>query len=131
MNLNVNVFKTNSFLVLLVTNLVNVKICICFLQGLGSIIHCLEHCCVCVSTLQRLPLHFDGGQCSINLLQLFVIPEDVSIFVNAGDSKRKDRTYLFFLFSACKADLLFVLAFFLAVATSWSIFFSRNSWKNH
>ena len=35
--------------------------------------------------------------------------------------------YLFFLFRACRADLLFVLAFFRAVATSWSIFFSRNS----
>ena len=106
--------------------LVNVKICICFLQGLGCIIHCLEHGCVRVSTLQRLSLHLDGGQCSIDLLQLFVVPEDENILEITFYPKNV-RSHLFFLFRACKADLLFVLAFFLAVATSWSIFFSRNS----
>ena len=35
--------------------------------------------------------------------------------------------HLFFLFNACKAARLFVLAFFRAVATSDSIFFSRKS----
>ena len=48
-----------------------------------------------------------------------------------GIKSEKINIYLFFLFRACRADLLFVLAFFLAVATSWSIFFSKKSFEKN
>ena len=53
--------------------LVNIEVSISLLQGLSCIIHCSEDCCVGVGALQSFSLHLDGGQRSINLLQLLVV----------------------------------------------------------
>ena len=94
-----------SFIVLSTAVLVfapsNASLCISIVDKVPSI------CCSCLSYLEK----------DIKLIQSIEL-EDINI-------------YLFFLFRACRADLLFVLAFFLAVATSWSIFFSKKSFEKN
>lgn len=43
------------------------------LHGLGGVAHVLQHFCVGVSVLQRLPLELDGGQRPVDLSQLLLV----------------------------------------------------------
>ena len=56
-------------------HLVHVQLIVGFLKRLGSIVHGCEDSGVGVSPFQGLPLHLNGRQRSINLLQLAVVPE--------------------------------------------------------
>ena len=114
--------------------LIHIQVIVGCLQCFGSIIHSFEHRRVGVCTFQRFSLHLYRGQSSIYLLQLLVVPRKrrtSKLQLTQGIKLEKINIYLFFLFRACRADLLFVLAFFLAVATSWSIFFSKKSFEKN
>ena len=98
-----------SFIVLSTAVLVfapsNASLCISIVDKVPSI------CCSCLSYLEK------------DIHQTATVMQGIKL--------EKINIYLFFLFRACRADLLFVLAFFLAVATSWSIFFSKKSFEKN